>query len=137
MQQLLFYMKNFSNKKTISEVPDDCVWIFNKVNFSGNKKEICDPLFYVGMFYNDKVNSFAAGKNAGGYLFRDYNFRGKYIPFLKGMVVDDIQKYKVGAFSLKGLMSSIYVGDDTGFMVSRPNDYSPIAYFLNSKNKFT
>ncbi len=132
-----FDKKFFSNKKNISEVPDDCVWIFNILHFSGNKKEICDPLFYVRMFFNDKVNSFAARKNAGGYLFRDSNFPGKYIPFQKGTVVDDIEKYKVGQFSLKELMSSIYVGDDTGFMVSRPNDYSPIAYFLNSKNKFT
>jgi hypothetical protein len=93
--------------KVMKTVPDNCMWLYTGTNFSGDKLEVCNDLWFLGDKFNDKIKSFIVGKNAKGAIFEDANYKGRFLDFNGGATVKDVSKFTFGDVTLDKLISSV------------------------------
>lgn len=89
----------------------NCITLFSKCNFQGEKKEVCITQKGLGPFDN-KTNSFLAGSKASGIIFEDELHGGRFITFHAGEANKCLSDKNTPEFKLAKMASSILFGID-------------------------
>jgi hypothetical protein len=122
-------------KDTTAAVPKNCLWVYDQTNFKGNKLEICSNKWFVGNLFNDKIQSFVAGADTEGYFFEHSRWEGNFLPFTKGLSIDDCAKFTFGTVNLKNQISSVWL-EHNAFVTMFTKTGAALNYFFYKNNNF-
>jgi hypothetical protein len=129
-----------SLKEITESIPKNCLWVFNKPNFGGDKLEICSNLEFVGYKHDNKILSFVAGADTEGYFFADPKWGGQFLKFTKGLAIDDTVDITLGKVYLRESISSVWLGNNDFLILWAATDlYQKIynrMFVADKQNKF-
>ena len=98
--------------KEIQNLSPNCVKVFNKVSYDGDSRIDCKSLdLYPLDKFNDRIESFITGNSTNGFFFEHHRFIGRFLRFAPGLNIRDTKSFTHGDLNLKGLISSIHLGD--------------------------
>jgi hypothetical protein len=143
LQTKLLAEKTERLKYVSSNTPSICIWIFDEVNFQGNKLEFCYNSMkdstgskdLTGTIFDNKVASFSVGDRVNGYFYEGANYTGKFVKFTKSTCVDDVSKFTYGSVNLKDTISSIWLGNEdiATFNARKEEEAAVLARLLAAK----
>jgi hypothetical protein len=118
-------------------VPSNCLWAFDQINFKGNRLVICEKRTNIlDDKFNDKIASFAAGKDVQGYFFEHKGLEGSFVRFGKGTIVDDVKKFTFGTVNLDKMISSIWLGPEDLVSTHLKSQQTISEFFTTERNTY-
>ena len=106
--------KNFEDEtadlKAVKD-PKKCLEVYDQQRFKGNKFTICESIEKLPAKFDEKIKSFIVGDEAYGYFFEHHNYQGQFLKIVKGIMVADVDAYRIGDVNLVDMISSIHIGN--------------------------
>ena len=95
-------------------IPAKCIWVFDQVNFFGNKLEICGSTDLTTTNFNKKIASFLSGAQTDAFFYENQNYSGRTLKFA-------ISTANVDLGDLKNIFSNVWFGTEDYIAVKGEN----------------
>lgn len=121
--------------RELADLPN-CIFVWDDINYLGNRQDICENTRFVGWDFNDRIMSFAAGDQVQGFFFEDSDYQGKFFSFKPSSFVPNLSQFNSQQVNLAGKISSVVIGEPAIVSLYYNNGDFQVNYFLTPLNNF-